>query len=297
MKNISALSLAILFSLAGFSPVAAQSKPLVLGRGAQRFEVGDVLYQDDFDSLDRWVVQIEQKEGFPKPHVEAKNQTLDCQVPGRGCTIWFKEKLKTRLAITYQVVCPKPLNGVRGLEPKDVNNFWLASDPESLTGIGKGLFDSSRYDGGFGSYSKMSGYYASTGGGRNKTTRMRRYPREKNGQPLEHIALKDRDGQRDYMIPIGKVMQVQMIAFDDLLQYIVDGRIVYEIAFGDDVTVEKFKRGKKLQDNARYDADKFPFYKEGYFGFRMVGTHHIYSKFRVYELKPTDRTKEPPTTP
>ena len=121
---------------------------------------------------------------------------------------------------------------------------------------------------------------------------MRRYPREKNGQPFEHVALNDRDGKKEYMIPVGKVMQVQLVAFDDLLQYIVDGRVVYEIAFDDEVTVEKFKRGKKKQGVARYEKKKFPFYKEGFFGFRMVGTQHIYSKFRVYELKPIDGTED-----
>ena len=292
-KKISALSLGILLSIASLVPVAAQTKPLVLGRGVERFEVGKVVYNDDFDDLDDWVVQIEEKDGFPKSQVEAKNQTLDARVPGRGCTIWFKEKLKNRLAITYEVVCPEPIDGVRGLEPKDVNNFWLASDPVSETGDTTGLFEASRYDGGFGSYSKMNGYYASTGGGRNKTTRMRRYPREKNGQPFDHIALNGRDGKKEYMIPVGKLMQVQLVAFDDLLQYIVDGRIVYEIAFDDDVTVEKFERGKKRQGSARYDADKFPFYNEGFFGFRMVGTQHVYSKFRVYELAPIN----PPANP
>ena len=290
--KILTLSIGLLFSLAGPNSLNAQSKPLVLGRGVERFEAGKVLHRDDFDNLDNWVVQIEERDSFPKPHVKAKNQTLDSRVPGRGCTIWFKEKLKNRLAITYEVVCPEPIDGVRGLEPKDVNNFWLASDPDSETGDGTGLFDTRRYDGGFGSYSKMNGYYASTGGGRNKTTRMRRYPREKNGQPFEHIALNDRDGKKEYMIPVGKVMQVQLVAFDDLLQYIVDGRIVYEIAFDDEVTVEKFKHGKKKQGVARYQKDKFPFYEEGFFGFRMVGTQHVYSKFRVYELKPIDNTED-----
>ena len=150
----------------------------------------------------------------------------------------------------------------------------------------------SRYDGGFGSYSKMNGYYASTGGGRNTTTRMRRYPREKDSQSVDHLALKDRDGQREYLIPPGKLMKVQLVAFDDLVQYIVDGKLVYQIAFGDKVTVEKRVNGKKQEGTAVYDADEFPFYQSGFFGFRMVGTHHVYSNFRVYELTPVEPANE-----
>lgn len=262
----------------------AESQPIVLGRGGDRFEIGQLLYQDDFQNLDRWVVQIEEKEGFDGPgaQVVAQDETLDALLPGRGCTIWYKEKLKTRLAISYEVLCPEPQEGMKGVEVKDVNNFWLASDPEDSQ---KGLFDPTRYDGGFTSYNKMHGYYASTGGGRNTTTRMRRYPRERRERLRTHIALTDRDKQEDFMIQAGKVMKVQLVAFDDLVQYIVDGKLVYEMAYGDEVSTERYRRGERSERIDDYEKRDYPFYREGYFGFRMVGTHHIYSKFRVHELK------------
>ena len=262
--------------------------PVVLGRGVNLFEVGPLVTKDDFENLDRWVVQVEENEDFPEAKVVAREGVLDCLLPGRGCTIWFKEKLKTRMAITYEVVCPEPEEGMRGVAVKDVNNFWLASDRKDGE---KGLFDSSRYTGSFPSYNKMSGYYASSGGGKNTTTRMRRYPREKDGRSIEHIALKERDGQKEFMLTPGKKMKVQLVAFDDVVQYIVDGEVVYEMAFGDEVAVERFRRGERRDGIDDYDDDEFPFYKEGFFGFRMVGTHHIYSKFRVHELKPVDQSK------
>ncbi|MDP0490984.1 MAG: right-handed parallel beta-helix repeat-containing protein [Verrucomicrobiota bacterium JB023] len=286
--NLTLAKLVGLIVLGALVPSLAE-EPLVLGRGTDRFEVGELLHEDDFDSLERWEVQLEEKEGFPEPHILAREGVLDCFVPGRGATVWFKEKLKTRLAICYQVVCPEPEEGVRGVEVKDVNNFWLASDPEDPE---EGLFDKSRYTGDFRTYNKMSGYYASTGGGRNTTTRMRRYPREREGQPVEHIALRDKDGQANYMIPPGKKMSVQLVAFDDLIQYIVDGELVYEIAFGDEVAVERVRRGQRVDGTDDYDDDEFPIHREGYFGFRMVGTHHIYSDFKVYSLEPKKVVRE-----
>ena len=270
---------------------SAEPEVAVLGRGGERFEVGKELFKDDFENMDRWVVQMQEVRGVPEAKVEVKEGSLDCLVPGRGCTVWFKEKMKTRLAITYEVVCPEPEERVVGIEVKDVNNFWLASDPKDPE---KGLFDSRRYTGDFTTYNKMNGYYASSGGGRNTTTRMRRYPREVKGRLVEHIALKDRDGKKDFLITPGKVMKVQLVAFDDLVQYIVDGKLVYEMAFGEEIAVEKYRKGRRRDDFDDYDDDEFPFHREGFFGFRMVGTHHIYSKFRVHELKGINWEKRKP---
>ena len=261
--------------------VAADLQSVVLGRGVERFEIGPILYQDDFGNLDRWVVQVEEKDGFPEALVEARDGALHCFLPGRGCTVWFREKMKTRLSISYEVICPEATEGMRGVVVKDVNNFWLASDVEDKE---NGLFDSDRYYGNFSSYDKMHGYYASSGGGKNTTTRMRRYPRKRGGKPVAHIALTERDGQEEFLLTPGKKMKVQLVAFDDFVQYIVDGKLVYEMAAGDDVGMEVYKRGKKKRVVGQYDPTEYPVHKEGFFGFRMVGTHHIYSNFRVHEL-------------
>ena len=62
---------------------------------------------------------------------------------------------------------------------------------------------------------------------------MRRYPREVDGKPVEHVALNDKDEQPDYLITPDKVMTVQLVAYDDVIQYIVDGKLNYQIARGD----------------------------------------------------------------
>ena len=48
-------------------------------------------------------------------------------------------------------------------------------------------------------------------------------------------------------------------------------------------------------DHTAYDLDRFPVYRGGYFGFRMVGTHHIYTNFKVYSLVPEEEGSPRPT--
>ncbi|GHC60989.1 DUF6250 domain-containing protein [Roseibacillus persicicus] len=269
-----------------FLPRVSASDPLVLGKAEGRFEVGKLLAQDDFTDLSNWKVQIEKRGDENAAWVESRDGWLDCYLPGRGATIWFKEKLKTRVSIVYEVVCPQVSPGVKGMSPRDINNFWLASDPG-----GGSLFDEKRYTGKFSSYDKIHGYYASTGGGgagsANRTVRLRRYPREVNGEHAAHLFLNDKDEQKDYLIRPDEVMTVQLVAYDDLIQYIVDGKVVYEAEYGDLAQMERLSSGgEKATFPTRYTKRHFPFYQEGYFGFRMVGTHHRYRNFRVYELQP-----------
>lgn len=271
--------------------VATAEMPVVLGHGAGLFKVGALLAQDDFENLNNWLVQIQERSGFARAKVVAREHSLDCLLPGRGCTVWFKKKLPSRVAITYDVLCPTPTPAIKGVQPRDINNFWMATDPLDRD---QGLFDSNRYTGKFSSYDKIHGYYASTGGGgaiANLTTRMRRYPRELDGKPAEHLALNDKDAKPGYLITPDKVMTVQLVAYDDVIQYIVDGKLIYQIAEGDRIQVEgRDRQGKPKAQEVTYDLDRFPIYREGYFGFRMVGTHHIYTNFRVVALEPEDGT-------
>ena len=153
--------------------------PVVRGHGVGLFEIGPLLVQDDFENLENWVVQVQERSGVEPAHVEARDNSLDCLLPGRGCTVWFKKKLSTRVTIIYDVLCPTHEPAIKGVQPRDINNFWMATDPDDPE---RGLFDSERYTGQFSSYDKMHGYYASTGGRDNQTTRMRRYPRETLGE-------------------------------------------------------------------------------------------------------------------
>ena len=54
----------------------------------------------------------------------------------------------SRLAstITYDVLCPTHEPAIKGVQPRDINNFWMATDPDDPD---RGLFDSKRYTGKF----------------------------------------------------------------------------------------------------------------------------------------------------
>ncbi len=263
-------------------------KPVIAGYGVDMFEVGELLYSDDFSNLDDWIVQIQPVEGFGEPAVAAADNVLDAYLPARGCTIWNKNKFHGRIAIVYEVVCPEAQQEVEGLQVRDINNFWHAGGSKE----NPDLFDDTIYDGSFGNYSQILCYYASTGGGGaqgNQTTRFRRYPRISGDENVDHISLTDKDGKDDFLITPDKTHTIQLVAFDDIIQYIVDGVVVYEIKYGDTVSIETRNNGKIENYNTVYNEENFPYYTEGYFGFRMVQTHHLYSNFKVYRLLPIEK--------
>ncbi len=260
-------------------------EPTVLGHGRGVFTIGPVLHTPSLDDPAAWHLQIQQTAAATHERVVFGNNLLDLYMPDRGSTAWFKQELEGPITIVYRVRCPVETLTDPGIQARDINNFWHASDPVAADG----LFDDTRYTGTFTSYNKMLGYYASTGGGGatgNQTTRMRRYPREINGEPVPHIALNDRDGQSAYLITPGKWHTVQLVAYEGIAQYIVDGVLVYEIYPGQDVAVEVPQGNDAGMVNTSYGLDKFPAYTSGYFGLRLVGTHHQYADVRIHRLLP-----------
>ena len=258
----------------------------VLGYGVGKFAIGEELFRTDFSDPSQWAIQVEKKEGPLEERIEFHDGILDLYMPARGCTAWLKQKFSGPLTITYQVMCPVETIQFPEVQARDINNFWHCSGVEKQTGI----FNSKIFNGEFRSYSKMQGWYASTGGGGrkgNQTTRFRRYPREVDGKLCPHIALNDRDGKSEFMITPGKWHTVQLVAFDDLIQYIFDGKVVYQIRKGDQVSIEMpaAKPGAgRTNEKRAFDTDEFPIHTEGYFGFRMTWAHHQYRGLVVNRL-------------
>lgn len=257
------------------------SRPVVTGYGKGLFEVGELLYSSDFGNRNEWLPQIEETGAQAEPRIDFFNGFLEVLMPGRGASIWNRNKFSGNVAITYKVKAPSTYVDELGVVVRDINTFWYASDPD----IPDEIFNHNKYTGAFGSYHKQQGYYASMGGRDNTTTRFRRYPRIRNGKTVGHISLSERDGLEDYLIRPDKTHTIQLVAYNDMIQYIVDGKVFYEIREGDTVRVS---RADGTQDKVVYTKERFPPYSQGWFGFRLVNTHHIYSGFRVYRLEPAE---------
>ena len=257
----------------------ASTRPVIKGYGEGLFEVGELIYANDFENEDDWWLQMEETEATAEPRVDYRNSFLEVLMPGRGATIWNRNKFSGNIAITYKVKAPSTYVNELGVVVRDINAFWHASHP----GNADDIFDSEPYDGSFSSYHTLQGYYASIGGRDNTTTRFRRYPRAKDGSSINHISLSARDRLQEYLIKPNKTHSIQLVVFDDVIQYIVDGKVFYEIREGDTVRISK---ADGTVDEMQYTVDQFPAYAEGWFGFRLVNTHHVYSVFKVYRLIP-----------
>ena len=212
------------------------------------FQLGEVIFSDDFD-IDRsnWTAEIRMPGS-----VSIKNGVLEIDV-AKGCTVWLKKKLTGPVLIEFEV------QGVDGNGPNDsvndMNIFWMAKDPAAPGNIFQP--DHSRR-GDFSDYHHLRLYYVghgkdySTGVGR---VRFRRYTGG-GARPLlpEHTLDDD-----EYLVPGNSVRTVQVVACDDLVQYISDGELIYDF------------------------RDPAP-YTDGWFAFRTVHSHLIIDNFRVYRL-------------
>jgi hypothetical protein len=204
----------------------------------------DLIYSDDFETdLSNWV--IEQGEGGT---AEIVNGQLDI-VDEKGCTIWFKEKLKSPVMIEYEAIMID--SGGRRDRVSDLNCFWMAIDPEHPDDI---FADTSR-GGRFPNYHPLRLYYVGYGGNDNSTTRFRRYPGGGERPVLPEHDLND----PEFLLQGNRTMKIQLIADGEKIQFWRDGELIYDF------------------------VDEDP-YLEGWFGFRTVRSHLRLDNFKVYRL-------------
>jgi len=255
-----------------------------------KFRAERELFSDKLDDQEafarNWVVQLADRDPEIERHAEIREGKLHIHDP-RGCTIWLKKKLSGPVLISYRIVATTKHNSGTDIVPRDINSFWMANSPLNRDPYGEGgLFDKKTFDGLFNAYHKITGYYASTGGGSTKsnnlTTRLRRYPRVVDGEHVEHVALTDNDRTPGYQITPDKEHHVQLVAAEDLVRYLVDGRVVYELKDGDEVPLHKGWAATKSV--GQWNKKPWTVYTEGYFGLRSTHTHHIVSDFKVFRL-------------
>jgi hypothetical protein len=265
--------------------------PPIIGYADDRFSLGPLIVREMLDDQTQfskmWIVQQSQADSSLPRYARIEGGQLHVHDP-RGCTVWFTQKLTGPLMISYRVTVPSGYESGTDIVPRDINQFWMANTRNGGDPFRDGgLFDRRIYDGEFGSYHSLSGYYASTGGGTasrgNVTTRMRRYPRKWADEFVDHVALQSRDELAEYQIIPDHEHLVQLVSADDVVQYIFDGRIVYQLRKGDSVDVQNDARSTATK--GIWGEEPWTSFQEGYFGFRMTRTHHMYRDFRVYRLE------------
>jgi len=203
------------------------------------------LHKDDFDKdLSKW--KVEQAEGGT---VKIDDGELDIN-DAKGCTVWFKQKLKGPIMIEYEVVMVD--RGGEYDRVSDLNCFWMATDPKNP----KDLFANKERGGLFKNYHALKLYYVGYGANENTTTRFRRYVGDGTRPCLEGHDLRD----KKYLHMGNKRVKIKIIANGKRVQYWRDGKLVFDFEDEEPLT-------------------------EGWFGFRTVRNHMRIDKFRVYRIR------------
>jgi hypothetical protein len=210
----------------------------------------EVIYQDDFEGdLSNWVV-----EQMPGGSVRANSGKLEID-DAKGCTVWFREKLKGPVMIEYEAtIIKKDGPHDRG---SDLNCFWMAQDPKHYDN----LFAGSEQRGGkFTNYDSLRLYYVGYGANNNTTTRFRRYVGTGERPVLPEHDLSD----EKYMLKYNAPIKIQLIADGNRIAYIRNGEMIYDV------------------------RDPEP-YTDGWFGFRTVNNHMTIDNFRISRLRDSVR--------
>lgn len=219
----------------------------------QRFQVGPVLFSDDFTGdLANWQAELERG-----GTVQARDGRLVIDVPA-GCSVWFKPLIEGPVMIEYEATVISA--GGPNDRVSDLNCFWMARDSRSPDDI----FATKR-SGKFAEYNRLMCYYVGLGGNSNTTTRFRRYIGDEQLRPL--LAEHDLRDPRD-MIVANLPQTIRLVACGNLIQYYRDDRKLFEL------------------------NDPQP-YTSGWFAFRTVSNHMEICRFRVYRLLPVDKEKSP----
>lgn len=122
-----------------------------------------LLFADSFSksTLDsNWIIETTPVKGS-SISVQKDKLVLDTE---NGVTVWYKQKLSGNIEIEYTRTVI--MDSGRNDRLSDLNQFWMATDPQQKLFTRKG---------GFKEYDSLKMYYVGMGGNYNSTTRMRRY--------------------------------------------------------------------------------------------------------------------------
>jgi hypothetical protein len=202
-----------------------------------------LLHQDEFHSLDNWVLEAEQPARVSVVRIGGIG-VLDIDTPA-GLTLWFKPKLSAPVQIEFDATAVAA--GGPNDEVSDLNVFWMASNRD-----GSRPFPGQR-NGAFAQYHTLKTYYVGLGGNRNSTSRFRRYIGDAQLRPLlpEH----DLSSAEALLVP-NKKQTITLLADRNTIEYRRDGKTLF-----------------KLQDSEPYTS--------GWFALRTTKSHLRIERLRI----------------
>ena len=204
-----------------------------------------LLFQDDFRSLDQWVIEAEQP-----ARLSVDNGSFDIDTPA-GLTLWFRPRLDGPVKIEFDATAVA--HGGANDQVSDLNVFWMAANADGSAPFQPGP---SQRSGKFAEYNNLLTYYVGLGGNRNTTTRFRRYIGDPTIRPLlpEH----DLD-TRDALLVPNRRQTITLVADGTRIEFQRDGRVLF-----------------------RYE-DAAP-YARGWFALRTTFSHLRVARLRIYSL-------------
>jgi rhamnogalacturonan endolyase len=179
--------------------------------GAQQHSITKlkVIFADDFRNDNKlWISEFEQAETSSMKISQGK---LDV-IATAGGTVWYKNKLKGNIMITYNATVVNA--GGKNDRVSDMNTFWMASNPSSENSINQ--------SGKFESYDNLHLYYAGIGGHDNETTRFRKY----TGKGQKTILKEYTD--KEHLLVGNQKYAIKIIVNNGLVQYFVNDNLFWE---------------------------------------------------------------------
>ncbi|MFI3259214.1 MAG: DUF6250 domain-containing protein [Rikenellaceae bacterium] len=208
------------------------------------------LFKGDDKLTSKWIAEDQSAE----MSATLRGDTVEVIAP-KGLTIWYDMKMKGDYEIRYRV--KMVMEGGKSDRLSDLNCFWGASDPL----YPKDLFARSESRGGsFGNYNALDLFYVGYGGNNNTSTRFRRYFGEfaESAPEKNRPVVKEYDQSEDLLKPN---------EWMDIVIRVEGGRTTYSVD------------GKELFNHPVEKGQE-----RGYFGFRLLRNHTIFTDFRVTKL-------------
>ena len=200
-----------------------------------------LLFKDSFskNKLDsNWIIETMPLKGSSIT-VQNGKLILDTE---NGVTLWYKQKLNGNIQIefTRKII----MDSGRNDRLSDLNQFWMATDPQQKMFTRKG---------GFKEYDSLQMYYVGMGGNYNTTTRMRRY----NGNGELKITGEYKDSS--HLLVANKTYRIKIIVQNGNNKFYVDDKLFFDF------------------------TDDKPF-TNGWFALRSTKSHQEIDKVKIWQL-------------